>query len=162
MMRTTPVVPPERLRRAAFAPLWAMAVLLPLLSLLGGAWWSWRLVQAEARTRIERTTLTLREHAQRAFETQDALLAAVQRLTDGMTWEEIAASAEVAAFLRDLDAATPGAGAIGMIRPGDASPISARRNSPPRAPTSATATTSGRSRTPRRPVRSSARGSSRG
>jgi hypothetical protein len=117
MMRTTPVVPPERLRRAAFAPLWAMAVLLPLLSLLGGAWWSWRLVQAEARTRIERTTLTLREHAQRAFETQDALLAAVQRLTDGMTWEEIAASAEVAAFLRDLDAATPGAGAIGMIRP---------------------------------------------
>jgi hypothetical protein len=99
MMRTTPVVPPERLRRAAFAPLWAMAVLLPLLSLLGGAWWSWRLVQAEARTRIERTTLTLREHAQRAFETQDALLAAVQRLTDGMTWEEIAASAEVAAFL---------------------------------------------------------------
>jgi two-component system NtrC family sensor kinase len=113
----TPPAGRRQLRRVNFAPLWAAAVLLPLLSLAGGAWWSWRLVQAEARLRVERTALTLREHAQRAFETQDALLAAVQRLTQGMSWDEIAGSGEVAAFLRDLDAATPGAGAIGMIDP---------------------------------------------
>ncbi|WP_132295528.1 hybrid sensor histidine kinase/response regulator [Roseicella aquatilis] len=102
---------------ASFVPLWAAAVLLPLVALAGGAGWSWQLVRADARTRIERTAATLREHALRAFETQDALLAAVQRLTQDMTWEEIAASEAVAAFLRDLDAATPGAGAIGMIAP---------------------------------------------
>ena len=49
-----------RPRRLIFAPLWAAAVLLPLMSLAGGAWWSWKLVQAEALTRIERTTSTLR------------------------------------------------------------------------------------------------------
>ena len=120
-------------RPAAFWPLWAAAVAVPLLTLAGGALWSWRLVQAEARARIERTVGTLHEHALRGFETQDALLAAIQRLTRGMSWDEIAASAEVAGFLGDLDANTPGAGAIGMAAPdGRSTHISVTAFPPPR------------------------------
>jgi two-component system NtrC family sensor kinase len=83
----------------------------------GGAWWSWRQVQAEARDRLERTVATLAEHALRALETQDALLAAAQRAAQGMSWADIQASAELASFLRDLDDTTSAAGEIGMIDP---------------------------------------------
>ncbi|MBY0337769.1 MAG: hypothetical protein K2X11_14225 [Acetobacteraceae bacterium] len=103
--------------RAALWPLWLAAIALPALLFMGGAWWSWRSVQAEAVERLERTVAVLHEHALRAFETQDILLEAVERATRGLDWAEIARSEELAAHLRDLQRATGGRGGIGMVDP---------------------------------------------
>lgn len=116
-MPASPGVVPQPRLRGAFWPLWAAAVLVPLLTLAGGAAWSWRAVQAEAQARLLRTVDMLYEHAARAFETQDTLLAAVQQHTARMTWEEIRASREVAAFIRSIDSAAAGTSALGMVGP---------------------------------------------
>ncbi|MBL6077836.1 hypothetical protein JMJ56_07460 [Belnapia sp. T18] len=100
-----------------FWPLWLASILVPLLLFAGGAWWSWHMVQAEAHDRLKRTLAVAAEHAARAFETQDALLAAAQRASKGMGWDRIRGNAELASFLRDLDERTAGLGAIGMTDP---------------------------------------------
>ena len=51
---------------------------------------------------LRRSVDILHEHARRAFETQDALLAAIAWRVRGMSWEEIAASPELAGMLRHL------------------------------------------------------------
>ena len=93
------------------------AVLLPLLAFAGGAWWSWRQVEAEARARLARTAQMLEEHALRAFETQETALTAVERAIDGMGWEEIAASRGLHELLRALDRGTAALSGIGLVRP---------------------------------------------
>ncbi|TPG51881.1 hypothetical protein EAH89_19170 [Roseomonas nepalensis] len=94
-----------------------MAVLVPALALAGGAWWSWRNVQAAARSRVERTVGVLHEHALRSFETQNALLTTLQWNTRALSWPEIAASAEIADLAAHLARSTPGTSAIGMVDP---------------------------------------------
>ena len=88
--------------RRSLRPLWITAVLVPLLAFAGGAWWVWQQTEAQTRARLVRTVEMLHAQAQRAFETQDALLTAVQMRSAGMSWEEIAASRELDAFLRAL------------------------------------------------------------
>ena len=109
-----------------------MAVLVPLLALGGGAWWSWRNVQAAARARVERTVGVLHEHALRSFETQNALLEALQWNTRSMSWAEIAASREIAELASHLERNTPGTSAIGMVAPdGRLVQITSARSFPP-------------------------------
>jgi len=74
-------------------------------------------VRADAHDREVRTVNALHEHALRAIEVHEALLAAAQLRTAGMAWPEIAGSADVAAFLRGLDDSTPSAVAIEMFDP---------------------------------------------
>lgn len=100
-----------------FWPLWLGSVVLPGLVFLAAAWWSWGLVQTEARTRLMRTVDMLHEHALRVFESQQALLTAIHGHTAAMTWQEIAASDDVSAFLRSLDRSTPGTNALGIVAP---------------------------------------------
>ena len=102
-----------------FRTLAAMAVLVPALALAGGAWWSWRNVQAAARARVERTVGILHEHALRTFETQNAILATLQWNTRNMSWAEIAASPAIADLAAHLARSTPGTSAIGMVGPDD-------------------------------------------
>ena len=112
---------PVRLRiassLAAFRPLRLASVLLPLLVFAGGASWSWQQLEAEARARLTRTVEILREHALRAFETQETVLVAVTRATEGMEWEEMASSRALHELLRALDSQAAALDGIGLVRP---------------------------------------------
>jgi two-component system NtrC family sensor kinase len=90
---------------------------VPLLAFAGAAGFSWRQVQTEARARLTRTVDMLHEHALRSFEMQEAILTAADGRVFGMSWEEIAASREVHAFLRSLDASVPSSNAVGLVAP---------------------------------------------
>lgn len=105
--------PPERpsLRHAprhaahGFTLLWAAAILVPLLGVAGAGLLAWRDVRAEAEARLDRTAEMLRQHALRAFSTQEAILAATSRATEGNSWEELRGSRAMHALLGDLSAA---------------------------------------------------------
>jgi signal transduction histidine kinase len=92
-------------------------MLLPLLAFAGGAWWSWRAVEAETRARLVRAVEVQREHALRVFETQEAILASLQARTRGMEWGGIASSRELHAFMRQVDASAPGTSGSGIVAP---------------------------------------------
>ncbi|HZF78072.1 MAG TPA: ATP-binding protein, partial [Acetobacteraceae bacterium] len=85
-----------------FRFLWAAAVLVPLLGVAGAGIMSWRDVRQEAEARLQRTVEMLNQHALRAFVTQETILAAIAGRVQGMSPEEIRASAGVHAFIRDL------------------------------------------------------------
>jgi two-component system NtrC family sensor kinase len=100
-----------------FRLLWAAAVLLPALLFAAGAVWSWRQVTAEAEARLSRTVQMLQEHALRAFETQETVLAAIDVASVGMTWEQIASSATLHNLLRSFERDAAALSGIGMVRP---------------------------------------------
>src|SRR3954465_15037683 len=104
-------------RTRGFRWLWVTSILVPLLAFAGAAGFSWRQVQTEARARLTRTIDMLHEHALRSFEMQEAILTAADGRVVGMSWEEIAASREVHAFLRSLDASVPSSNAVGLVGP---------------------------------------------
>jgi hypothetical protein len=105
----TPRGAPERvrapLRNRGFALLWLAAVLVPLLSVVGAGLASWRAVQAEAESRIERTVELLRQHALRAFGAQDAILIAIARAAAGRDADALRRDHALHALLADLSAA---------------------------------------------------------
>lgn len=83
-------VPRRRTRTPrGFLLLWAAAVLVPMLGVVGAGFLTWKDVRQEAVARIDRSVEMLRHHALRAFATQDAILTAVARATDGMEWPAI-------------------------------------------------------------------------
>jgi two-component system NtrC family sensor kinase len=112
----TPTDVPSRPAKA-FWPLWLASVLLPLAAFAGGAWWSWRAVEADTRARLVRAVEVQREHALRVFETQEAILAALQARTRGMNWDSIASSRELHAFMRQVDESAPGTSGAGIVAP---------------------------------------------
>ncbi|MGG5810288.1 ATP-binding protein [Falsiroseomonas sp. CW058] len=112
-----PRVRPPPLRRRAFWPLWAASVTLPLALLAGAAVFAWDRIQDAARADLRSSVDILHEHARRAFETQDTLLGTLQWHTRGLSWAEIAASAELAEMLRHLGDVAPGTGNMGMVAP---------------------------------------------
>lgn len=103
--------------RLAFGSLWLAAVSVPLLALSVAAWISWREVEAEARARVRRGVDILHEHALRSFETQEALLAAIEARLAGMDWPAIATSEELHRFLLRLDDRTPFLAGFGLVDP---------------------------------------------
>jgi len=103
--------------RYGFAALWLASVLVPLLAFAAAAWIAWGNVQADIRHRIGRNADLLREHALRVFEVQEAVLAAVSLRVRGMGWDEIAASGEVLALVRALDAGAPSNNFITLAAP---------------------------------------------
>jgi two-component system NtrC family sensor kinase len=66
-----------------FALLWFAAVMVPVLGMAGAGVASWQAVQSEAEARLDRTVELLRQNALRALGTQEAILAAVSRATQG-------------------------------------------------------------------------------
>ncbi len=114
---TPPSADPPSRPVKAFWPLWLASVLLPLLAFAGGAWWSWRAVEAETRARLVRAVEVQREHALRVFETQEAVLASLQARTRGMDWDSIASSRELHAFMRQVDESAPGTSGAGIVAP---------------------------------------------
>lgn len=106
-------------RGANFLLLWLCAILIPVAFFVGGAFWSWEVVEAEARTGIESTATLLHEHALRSFETQDAVLTAVEQRTAGMTWDEIRGYASLKTFLTKLNDSAVPLGGIALVGPDD-------------------------------------------
>lgn len=90
---------------------------VPLAIFAAVAALTWGAVQEEARAELRRTVDMLHEHALRAFETQEAVLAAVDSRVRGMTWDDIAASEDLHRFLLTLNGRTPSIGGIGLVAP---------------------------------------------
>jgi two-component system NtrC family sensor kinase len=131
---STRISPPPGPPRAAFLPLWVVAVALPLLGFLLGAWLIWRDVEDEARARLVRSVDVLHEHALRAFETQDALLTAVEARVAGLGWDEMAASEDLHLFLGRLDDATSLLRGFGIVDPAGRMIVSSARGFFPMPP----------------------------
>jgi len=82
-----------------FRLLWAATLLVPLLVFGAAAFWSWQSVDLEVRKRLERTVDMLHEHALRSFETQEAILEAVDQRIGYLDPEALLDSREVHEFL---------------------------------------------------------------
>jgi len=100
-----------------FRLLWAASILIPLVILLAASLWSARTVESEARARVSRTVDMLHEHALRSFETQEAILEAIDQRLAGMDWDEIGQSREVHEFLAALDRRSLPSGGIVLVSP---------------------------------------------
>jgi two-component system, NtrC family, sensor kinase len=101
-----------------FRLLWAAALIVPLLIFAAAAAWSWSDIVRETRHRLERTVDMLHEHALRSFETQEAIIEAVNLRIRNLTDAEIAKSGEVQELLEQVIAETHPSDGI-MIVSGD-------------------------------------------
>jgi two-component system NtrC family sensor kinase len=99
----------------SFRMLWAAALVVPLLIFAAAAGWSWSGIVRDTRARLERTVDMLHEHALRSFETQEAIIEAVNQLIRDLSDEQIAASVELQEFLARVIAETPPSGGIVIV-----------------------------------------------
>jgi signal transduction histidine kinase len=88
-----------------FALLWLAALLLPALGVAGTGLTAWRDVRREAEERLDRNAEMLRQHALRAFATQEAILAAVGRASAGRSWDALREDHALHGLLAELVAA---------------------------------------------------------
>jgi len=111
------VAPPPGIGRSVrFRMLWAASILVPLLGFVLAAWIAWNDVLTETRLRMLRTVDILHEHAMRAIEVQENILAATQARIAGMTWPAIAGSEEVWRFANTIALGTPSVG-LALVAP---------------------------------------------
>ncbi|WP_372622578.1 ATP-binding protein [Falsiroseomonas sp.] len=108
---------PSPIRRLRFWPLWIASVTLPLLALLGAALFAWSREQNAAEARLRTSLDLLHEHALRAFETQEALLAAVLWRIRDISWDEISADTGIADMLHHLVTHAPAISNTGLTTP---------------------------------------------
>ena len=120
--------------RATFWPLWAAAVVLPLLGFALSAFLAWQSVRNEALGRIGRTVDMLHEHALRSFEAQEALLTAIDARIEGLDWAAISTSEELHRFLVRLDDSTPFLAGFALVDPTGRLAMTSGREPPPLAP----------------------------
>jgi two-component system NtrC family sensor kinase len=90
---------------------------VPALGFAGSALISWRQVAAETEVRLTRRVDMLHEHALRLLETQEAVIAAANGYIAGLSWDEIAGSAEVHSFLQRLQRSTPSTRGVALVAP---------------------------------------------
>ena len=88
-----------------------------------------------ADQRISGTVMLLREHAQKVLDTDDLVIQQVDRLTAGMSWDDIAHSEALHRQLKQLDDGLPQMRGISVIAPNGTVVSSSR--SYPAAPSSA-------------------------
>lgn len=120
-------------RPSGFGWLAIAAVFLPLCGFAGAAWTAWQGVEAEARARLVRTVDMLHEHALGAFETQEAILTAIEGRIRGLDWPTIATDVDLHRFLRDLAQDAPSTAGTALIGP-DGRLAAASRVAPPAPP----------------------------
>lgn len=139
-IRATP--PPEvavagalpRVRRLfRLRALWFASILVPLLAFAFAAWLAWDNVMSETRLRMLRTADILHEHALRAVQVQESLLAATQAHVAGLDWQQIGQSESVWRFLRALTFGSPSSG-IGLVAPDGRMVVTGRAAAFPMAP----------------------------
>jgi two-component system, NtrC family, sensor kinase len=106
-------------RRASpgFRLLWTASVALPLAGVALAGWWAWTGIVNAQSAQMARTVDMLHEQTLRAFETQDAVLTALEAFTANMSWQEIETDRAVYDFTHRLMAATPTVETLGMVAP---------------------------------------------
>lgn len=110
----------RRWANRGFGLLWAAALVVPLLAVIGAGALAWRDVTEEARVRLERTVDMLQQHALRAFATQEAIITAVQHTLADMDWDEARGSTELHRLLANLaGTGAPLVGGIVVVDPGE-------------------------------------------
>lgn len=90
---------------------------VPLSLLAASGWWAWKTEQIQARERLTHNLSLHHDNLLRAFETQEAILAALQLHTAALSWTQIAESEDVAAFMRGLDRHARDRRTLSMISP---------------------------------------------
>jgi signal transduction histidine kinase len=123
-------VPDERKASVAIAPgiarrrapsqlqlLLISAYVLPICLYVLVAFLTYRAFVADARDEIERTANAASEHASKVFATDELVLDRIAERIAPMTWDQIAASADVHNFLIEMKRSLPQAQAIGIIAP---------------------------------------------
>jgi two-component sensor histidine kinase len=83
------------------------SVAIPLLLFGFAAWRDWHDIEREGRERVAAVRDTVAEHALRVFRTQQLVAAAVEDHIRGRTWDEVAQSAELQRFLKEVEAEFP-------------------------------------------------------
>jgi two-component sensor histidine kinase len=97
----------RRRSRAAFFSFLVAAVLIPLGLFGFAAWRAWQDVEREGRERVATVRDALAEQTLDLLRAYRLAAAAIEDRIRGMTWEEIARSAEAAAFLKEVEAGLP-------------------------------------------------------
>jgi signal transduction histidine kinase/CheY-like chemotaxis protein len=77
-----------------------LSLVLPAALFAAAAWQNWRQLRAEAEASAIKTAAILHEHATKVFDTQELSIDRMEERIRGMSWDEIARSAEVNAFLK--------------------------------------------------------------
>ncbi|MGE0629836.1 MAG: PAS domain S-box protein [Hyphomicrobiaceae bacterium] len=109
----------------------SIAVLVPLTLFAIVAWWIWRGVEAEATARVERTTTSLSEHAQRIVEVQIGLLEAALAHAKSNSMEQIAADRRVHDFLHYLSSWSETIEAMALVDPHTGKILASDQRFPP-------------------------------
>lgn len=107
----------RRLMAPGFGRLWAASVLLPAIGLAAAGWWTWNNVLTSTCSEMARTEDMVHEQVQRALETHEAVLAAMEAYIAGMDWDEIHNSRAAYAFARRIDGASPTIRTLGVVDP---------------------------------------------
>src|SRR5689334_23288122 len=80
------------------------SAVLPVVVMALVAWQNYRQVMEGANRVVRRTVDILAEHTLKVFETEELILDRIETRIAGLSWDEIDRSAEIAAFLRSLEA----------------------------------------------------------
>lgn len=95
---------------------WVSLVLPPAVA--GAiAWRSYELTQERALAEGMQMVSILREHAMRVFEVQEQVVAQIDSVATGLSWDEIAASQPLHARLKALADASPHIDGLWLVRP---------------------------------------------
>lgn len=93
------------------------AYVLPICLYGLASFLTYRAFTADAWDRIERTADAAAEHASKVFATDELVLDRIAERVAPMSWDQIAKSADVHAFLIEMKRSLPQAQAIGIIAP---------------------------------------------
>jgi len=95
----------------------AAAIATPVLLFCGAAWLNYRGTFADAQVNIRRLADVAAQQAQTVFQTDAFAADRIADHTATMTWEQIAQSAELHEFLKQIKASLPQATEVRMIAP---------------------------------------------
>jgi len=96
----------------------ASAVLLPLGALVAISFSTMSAVEQAARGRVERVAEMLNEHALRAFDAQELIIAATAHRMQGVAWPDVPTDAGLHSFLRAVDSVNLNSGGVALVAPG--------------------------------------------
>ncbi|WP_029031002.1 sensor histidine kinase [Salinarimonas rosea] len=90
-------------RPAALPYFLVVAVLAPLVFFGFAAGDDWRTIESDARDRIVYIRDAVAEHAKRVFQTHELVAVSIRGRIGAMSWDEIASSAELNAYLGEIE-----------------------------------------------------------
>ncbi len=120
-MQPSPDAVPATERRAPqdgglFRRITALALMVPLALLMASGWWTWRNLQREVESSVERVASTMEEQARRLIAVQETLLAGALARVEGLDWDAIAGSEQIRSFLAVQNRLAKSSQAVSLMR----------------------------------------------